>query len=270
MKAWTLITTYLRIGLMNELQYRVNFFIQVLQSLISLGTGLIGLALVFQHTTDLAGWTRPELLAVMGVHILMGGLIQSLITPNMGRLMGDIQDGTLDFPLTKPADAQLIISVREFRLWQLVDVLMGLGVLGVAALEIQARLRAGETLGAVGSISLLMFVAALLLGAVMVYSFWLILTCTAFWVVRVDEMVNLFQGLYAAGRWPVGIYPDWLRYGLTFLVPVAFAVTVPAQALTGRLSGLTLLGAAGLALGLSLLARFVWKLGLKNYSGASA
>jgi len=32
-------------------------------------------------------------------------------------------------------------------------------------------------------------------------------------------MVNLFQGVYAAGRWPVGIYPDWLRVGLTFLVP---------------------------------------------------
>lgn len=255
---------------MNELQYRVNFFIQILQSFIALGTGLVGLALVFEHTPDLAGWTRPELLAVMGVHILMGGLIQAAITPNMGRLMGEIQDGTLDFTLTKPADAQLIISVREFRLWQLVDVLLGLVVVGIAAVDMQARVAAGEALGAVGALPVLMFVGALLLGGVMVYSFWLILTCTAFWVVRVDEMINLFQGLYAAGRWPVGIYPDWLRLGLTFLVPVAFAVTVPAQALTGRLNGLTLLGAAGLALLLALLARLVWKLGLKNYSGASA
>ncbi len=270
MKTWTLVTTFLRIGIMNELQYRINFFIQILQSFIALGTGLVGLALVFQHTPDLAGWTRPELLAVMGVHILMGGLIQAAITPNMGRLMGDIQEGTLDFTLTKPADAQLIISVREFRLWQLVDVLMGCVILGVAAAEIQSRVQAGEALGVVGGVSLLMFVMALLLGGVMVYSFWLILTCTAFWVVRVDEMLNLFQGLYAAGRWPVGIYPDWLRLGLTFLVPVAFAVTIPAQALTGKLNWLTLLGAAGLALLLALLARFVWKLGLKNYSGASA
>jgi ABC-2 type transport system permease protein len=86
----------------------------------------------------------------------------------------------------------------------------------------------------------------------------------------VNEMVNLFQGLYAAGRWPVGIYPNWLRIGLTFLVPVAFAVTVPAEALTGRLSWLTLLGAAGLTLLLVVLARLVWKRGVRNYSGASA
>ena len=55
--------------------------------------------------------------------------------------------------------------------------------------------------------------------AVMIYSFWLILTTAAFWVVRIDEMANLFQGVFAAGRYPVGIYPGWLKNGLTFLVP---------------------------------------------------
>jgi ABC-2 type transport system permease protein len=104
----------------------------------------------------------------------------------------------------------------------------------------------------------------------MIYCFWLMMTTIAFWVIRVDEMVNLFEGIYAAGRWPVSIYPNWMRLGLTFLVPVAFAVTIPAEALTGRLSPLTLLGAAGLALALALLARFIWKKGVRNYAGASA
>ena len=65
---------------------------------------------------------------------------------------------------------------------------------------------------------------------------------------RVDEIVELFAGVYQAGRWPVSIYPDWLRVGLTFLVPIAFAVTVPAEAFTQRLSAGTLgLAAAGRA-----------------------
>ena len=104
----------------------------------------------------------------------------------------------------------------------------------------------------------------------MIYCFWLMLTATAFWVVRVDEMVNLFEGVYAAGRWPVTVYPQWLRLILTFLVPVAFAVTVPAEALTGRLTVLTLLGALALTVLLAVLARFVWRRGVKAYSGASA
>lgn len=46
---------YLRIGAMNELQYRVNFWLQLLQSAVALVVGLVGLALVFNHTSDLAG-----------------------------------------------------------------------------------------------------------------------------------------------------------------------------------------------------------------------
>jgi ABC-2 type transport system permease protein len=256
-----LIWVYLRVGVMNELQYRVNFFLQIFQSSLALGTGLVGLALVFNHTSELGGWQRPELLAVMGVHILMGGVIQTIIQPNMERLMGDVQQGTLDYALTKPADSQLLVSIREVRIWQAVDIVMGLIVLGVAVAELQARLSVWQAAG---------FVAALLLGAAMIYSFWLILTTGAFWVVRMENVIELFQGVYQAGRWPVGIYPGWLRNGLTFLVPVAFAVTVPAEALTARLDLATLLGAALLALGLLLLARWIWRTGLRSYSGASA
>ena len=256
-----LIWTFLRIGLLNELQYRVNFFIQLLESAIGLGVGLFGLSLVFGHTTNLAGWTRPELLAVMGVHILMGGYIRAFIQPNMQQLMGDIQEGTLDFTLTKPEDSQTLISVRSIRLWQMVDMVVGGVVLGIAVAQIGEGVSVWQALG---------FAAALLLGGVMLYSFWLILTSIAFWVIRVDEMTNLFEGIYAAGRWPVGIYPDWLRASLTFIVPVAFAVTVPAEALTGRLTWQTLLGASVLALALLLVARLVWRRGLRAYSGASA
>ena len=252
---------YLRIGILNELQYRVNFFIQMGQSLVSLATGLIGLWLVFSHTTALNGWTRPELLAVMGIHILMGGVIQAAIQPNMDRLMDEIRDGALDYALTKPADAQALVSIREFRLWQLTDVLVGFIVLFVAVYQYQGAVGVWQSLG---------FAAALAMGGVLVYCFWLMLTSTAFWIVRVDYMINLFQGLYAAGRYPVGIYPRWLKTGLTFLVPVAFAVTVPAEALTSRLTPLTLLGTLGLTLLFILLARLVWRLGLRNYSGASA
>lgn len=261
MSYFRLLYIYLRVGVMSELQYRVNFFVQLVQSLIALVTGLIVLSLVFSYTTELAGWSQAELLAVMGVHILVGGIIKTAIQPNMERLMGDVQQGTLDYTLTKPEDSQLLISVRETRIWQMVDVVMGAIVLGTAVVQLGER---------VGLLQALGFAAALVLGGFMVYSFWLMLTTGSFWFVRVDNVLELFQSMYQAGRWPVGIYPDALRLSLTFLVPIAFAVTVPAEALTGRLTWQTLLGAAGLALVLFVLARWVWYTGLRNYTGASA
>ena len=137
MRALKLFGVFFRVGALNELQYRANLAVQVFQSIISLLTGLAVLALVFGQTTDLAGWTQAELLAVMGVHILMGGLIGAAVQPNMERLMGDVRQGTLDFILTKPEDSQVLISVREFRIWRLVDVVIGAVVLVIAIVRIQ-------------------------------------------------------------------------------------------------------------------------------------
>ncbi len=82
-----------------------------------------------------------------------------------------------------------------------------------------------------------------------------------------DEIVDLFAGVYQAGRWPVSIYPDWLRVGLTFLVPIAFAVTVPAEAFTGRLTPGTLALAAAFAVGLLVVTRLLWRTGLATLLG---
>jgi ABC-2 type transport system permease protein len=261
MHSLRLVWLFLRISALNELQYRVNFFLQLLQSLIALGTGLVGLSIVFQYTDSLRGWTHSELLAVLGVYTLTGGVIRTLIQPNMERLMEDIRAGTLDYALTKPADAQLLVSVREVRIWQATEVLLGLIILAVAVVRLQRGLSVWELLG---------FLVALALGGLMIYAFWLIITTGAFWLVRMHNVLELFGGMYRAGQWPVGVYPNWLRVGLTFLVPVAFAVTVPAEALTGRLALETLLGAAGLCALLLIIARLWWRVGVRSYSGASA
>jgi viologen exporter family transport system permease protein len=253
--------TFFRIGALNELQYRANFAVQIFQSVIALLTGLAVLALVFGQTGDLAGWSQAELLAVMGVHILMGGIIGTAIQPNMERLMGDVRQGTLDFILTKPEDSQVLVSVREFRIWRLVDVVIGAVVLAVAIVQIQGSLGLGTALA---------FAFALVVGATMIYCFWLILTTAAFWIVRMDEIHELWDGIYQSGRWPVAIYPGWLRISLTYLVPIAFAVTVPAEVLTGRLTLETLALATAFAVALVLVSRWWWRFGLKRYAGASA
>ena len=260
-RALRLAGTFLRVGILNELQYRVNFAFSLVQSLISVGTSIAVLALVFGNTDSLHGWTAGELLVVMGVYVLVGGLIKMIVQPNMQQLMEDIQQGTLDFVLTKPADGQLLVSLRRVQLWQGVDIVVG-GVLIVIA---TVRLP-----GTVPALAVAAFVLALALGSVAIYCFWLLLSTVAFWVTRLDPIVELFDGMYQAGRWPVSIYPGWLRVGFTILVPLAFAVTVPASALAGHGSGWLVLGSIGFTAALAAVTRLVWRLALRRYSGASS
>jgi ABC-2 type transport system permease protein len=122
----------------------------------------------------------------------------------------------------------------------------------------------------VGAVQALGFGVALLAGGAIVYSFWLLLATLVFWFVRIDNILVIFQSVYEAGRWPVGIYPGWLQMVLTFLVPVAFAVTVPAEAVVGRLTPESLLGAVLLAVVMLTISRQFWRIGVRHYSGASA
>lgn len=252
---------YLRVGTLNELQYRANFFIQLVQSLLALGTGLVVLALVFDRTEELGGWSRPQLLAVLGVFTLMGGIIRSVIQPNMQRLVDEIRLGTLDYLLLKPEDGQVLTSIRDVRIWQAVDIVVGAIVVVAAVVQLEPG---------VGWVEVASFLGLLAVGALAIYCFWLLLASAAFWLVRMDEVQELFIGVYRAGAYPIGIYPGWLRVGLTFLVPLALAVTVPAEAITGRLEAGTVALALAVTAALVLISRRVFRMGLRRYSGASA
>jgi ABC-2 type transport system permease protein len=256
-----LLWIHLRLGVMNELQYRTNLIIQLVQSTVGLATALLGLGIVFSKTDSLAGWRPAELLAIVGVYTLVSGITQLVVRPSLARFMEDVRLGTLDFTLTKPVDAQALVSMRQIEVWKLVDVVVGFVVLGVAIAQLGTSIGLAEAA---------MFLVALLAGVTIIYSFLLILATCAFWFVRLDNILNIFQSMYEAGRWPISIYPPWLRTALTFLVPIGFAITVPTEGLVGRLTSPNLLGAIALAVALPLVARVFWKIGVRHYSGASA
>jgi ABC-2 type transport system permease protein len=249
---------FVRLGIANELTYRTNFFVQVVQSLLELGVALAGLAIVFAHTTTLGNWRPVELLMLLGVYFLVGGAINVLLQPSMQHLMQDIQQGTLDFTLVKPEDTQVLMSISRIYIWELVDVVLGLIVLGVGLAHLDSAIGFGQVLA---------FVVTLLAGGAILYSFWLDLATCAFWFVRVESMLAIFQNMYQSGRWPISIYPSWL---LTVLIPVGLVTTVPAEALVGRLSWEVVAGMVGLGIGMLVVSRWFWRLGVRHYTGASS
>ena len=253
--------TFAKLGVQNEAAYRANFWIQIFESLLNVGSALASVSLVFSRTDVLAGWRPAELVALLGVYFTVYGAIHVVIAPSLTKFMEDVRSGSLDFVLTKPVDAMFLASTSEIRVWKLVDLGLGLVILGFGLSAMGDRIGWLETVG---------FLVALVAGAATVYAFWMILSTCAFWFVRLDNVLQIFWSMYQAGRWPVGIYPRWLRIGLTAVVPVALAVTVPAEALAGRLTLANLALSCGVAVVLLAVSRWFWLRGLRHYSGASA
>jgi ABC-2 type transport system permease protein len=155
----------------------------------------------------------------------------------------------------------MLFFVREVQLWQAVDIPVGAVIIAFVIAWLG---------GGVGALDVLAFAIALFFGAVLLYCFWLVLATGSFWVVRMWFLPELFEGIFQTGRWPIGIYPGWLRFGITFLVPIAFAITVPAEAVTSRLDWQTLLFAALFTVAAFAFSRWFWRFGLRHYTGASA
>lgn len=262
MRHLKLIAYFARASAQNELAYRANFWINLLHALLNLGTGVLGLAVLFGQVEAVRGWTWPAALALLGVYLTVGALRNLFIGPSLDALAGldgEIWAGRFDFTLLRPVDVQFLASFRYWRPLALLDLVLGLGVLGAGAFHMQHSL----TLAHLGA-----FLLTLIAGVTILYAILLALTALFIWSPGF-LFTWAFDALFQMARYPLGLYPGWLRLALTWIVPVGVITTIPAQALAGELSSGMLLGSVALALAFFVGASALFRLGLQRYTSAS-
>lgn len=252
---------FARVSVQDDAAYRVDFATRVVFSALQVCGELVTIWTIFSNTTSLGGWNVYEVLTLLGVFRVMTGVIAMLIAPNMRLLMEDIRDGKLDYAIVKPVNTQFFVSVRRFVMWRVTDIVLGFGLVTFAGMRLASDLSPGQVL---------LFAVMLGAGITIVYSFWLALGTCAFWLTRITNIEVVFWSVFEAGRYPVHIYPPWIRYGLTYLIPLAFLTTIPAGSLVGRADPVSVgTGVVAAAVSLAAASAF-WRFGLSRYSGASA
>jgi ABC-2 type transport system permease protein len=255
-----LLRLFFRTELQYELEYRLNLVLEILQTVVVTATSVGAVLVLFSYTTVLNGWDLGAMLILLGCFYLVQGFGELVLQPSFEKFMEHVRLGTLDFALLKPAPAQFLVTLRHFQVVQLAQMGLGATVVAVGLPRIAS----------VGPFEVIGFAIALACGFVLIYALLLALSTFAFWFVRVDNLMALYWSFMDAGRFPVDVYPGWLRVTLSSAVPIGVAVTVPAQAISGRLD---VLGLGLLAVGTFAafgLASWFWRLGLRSYTGASA
>ncbi|MEH2452859.1 ABC transporter permease [Nostoc sp.] len=242
-----------------ELEYRINFFIATLSSLGNLAGSLFGLFLFYRTGYTFSGWSWEAALVVLGIFTLLQGFSATFLASNLNRIVRHVQEGTLDFILLKPIRSQFWLSTHTLSPWGLPDLVFGSIIIGYA----------GKRLG-VGIDNYLLGVLPLLFSLVILYSLWFLLGATSIWFVKIYNVTEVLSGLLEAGRYPIAAYPTAYRFFFTFVMPVAFLTTVPAQALLGRSEISWLIGAAILAVALFLVSTWFWRFALRFYTSASS
>ena len=256
-----LLAVQLRASLQLTMQYRADFLIGAFMAIFWMAWNLAPLLVVWAKRPSIAGWTLDEALLVTAWFMFLKAVLEGAVQPSLLAVVEHIRKGTLDFVLLKPADAQFLVSTAKFEVNQIVDAIgaVGLGVYAFAAL---GRTPTASQLG----IALLLTMAS----AGLLYALAIFVISAAFWVVRLDNLIYLFNSIFDAARWPATVFRGLWRIVFTFVIPLALMTTYPALAVLGRLHVQTATAALGGALAFMLLSRLVWLRAIGHYTSASS
>ncbi len=242
-----------------EMEYRANFVLATISSVGNLIGSVFGLFLFYRGDYQFEGWSWSEALIVLGIFTLLQGVASILFNPNLNRIVEHVQKGTLDFILLKPISSQFWLSTRVLSPWGLPDLLFGSLIV----------LYAGQQL----NLSLIAYGLGLIplaLGIMSLYGLWFILGATSIWFVKIYNVTEVLRGLVEAARFPIVAYPVIYRFFFTFVIPIVFLTTIPAEVVLGRVEWIPILGAAVLAMGSLMGSHFFWRFALRFYTSASS
>ncbi len=246
-------------GLMQAMEYRVGFMIGILANACDFIFGLAQYVLFFSAAKSIAGWNTSQMLTLYGVFMTLFSLHFIFLYPNLEAMSRLVNRGELDLALLKPASAQVILSFRHLSFdefgsfFAAQTLLVSLVLTGIIHLTLD---------GAVG------FLVALFCGLSFIYAMFLILMSLAIVFEKMQNTAELLWSLFSLARYPVDVYPRWMRSLFLAVIPIGFISSVPAATIC-RGSDWRVLG-SGILLSLVFLslARWSWVRALRGYCSA--
>lgn len=253
--------------LRSALEYPVPLTLNILATIALTGLDLVAVTAVFANVDALAGWSLAEVLLLYGVG-QTGFYLADLVGGQLDQLPDLVRSGRLDVLLLRPRRVLFQMFAQD------VD-LRGVGKILQAAVALAVGLATAELAVAPVEVALRLVVA--LVGGMAIYlGIWVVTTSITFWLVDSREVSAAFTyGGRQSASYPLGIYSDWLRTLMRFVVPLAFTAYYPTLGLLGRddpLGGASWLAWCGplVAVAVGLVALVVWSTGIRAYRSVGA
>ena len=212
-------------SLRSEFQYRANAIMSVIGGIIYQLTGFVVVWIIVDRFDTIGGWSLAEITFLYGMRLTSHGIFY-LCFSQLFELDRVLITGEFDRFLVRPISPLLQLFTRKLRVNCFGDLIGGAALLAFATrgLDIDwSPLAGGYLLLAVAGGALVEGAVQITLGSL---SFRFLTT------VALRSTVNEVFNQY--GNYPQRIFPEVLRYLLTFTLPVAFVAYFPASALLNR------------------------------------
>ena len=116
-------------NLVREMEFRSNFFLLLFTQMFWTVLQLVLVEVAFQFTGNIVGWTKYEIIALIGFYRIAKGFFDIFFYPNVMYLPDSVNRGELDYVLTRPINSFFLTVTRRQFLENISPVLAGLGIL---------------------------------------------------------------------------------------------------------------------------------------------
>ena len=258
-----LIKSFIRVSIQQDVSYRANFWINLLHSILNLTVAVLAVVILFGQIKTLNGWDLSATLGLVGVYLTVSAFRGLFIGPSLEALVGlgqEIWSGQFDFSLLRPLNTQFLVTFRIWRLYAILDLLLGFAVIAYAVALNPLTIH---------WLQWIYFFIALLAALVTLYAILLAFSALVFWSPGF-LFTWVFDSIFQLARYPISIYPPVIKVLLTWIIPIAVITTIPAQALSGQSGISAVLTALSVAVILFLFASWMFQKGIKRYHSASS
>jgi ABC-2 type transport system permease protein len=247
-----------------EAQYRGNLALWILGGLAYQGVGFAFIWVIIGQFGSLAGWPLGEIAFLYGMRLTA----HALFTVPCGQLFTVdyiIREGQFDRYLVRPVSPFIQVITGRLTLQALGDAAGGVILLAVAARLVPV---------AWTPVTIAYLIVALIGGALVEAGVQTLIASLAFRLLSANSLRALVDDILTTfGGYPLSILPIATRFGLTFIIPLAFIAYFPASVLLGRSGQLSVpvaLAAVAPVAGAALfaVALWVWRREINHYTSS--
>jgi len=262
------LTSYLRIWLasarysvIRTLMFRGDFFIWSMVELFWMSVNLLLISVIYQHTDSIAGWSKYEMLLLVGTAMLVQRLLMGFFWSSLFEMGRNVRTGAFDFFLAQPGHPLFMASTRKLDPDGLVNSFLALGVVAYAAHRLGLH---------PGALDLALYAILILAGLVVHYSILVLTMSLSFWLKSAQNIEGSYFTIAEFSRLPREAFRGVTSVLFVWLLPAVVVGNAPARTLLHGFQpawALWLLAAAAVWFSLAVL---VFNRGLRNYSSASS
>lgn len=250
-----------RYSIVRTLMFRGDLLVWSLVELFWMTVNLLLVAVIYSHTSSIAGWSEYQMVLLVGSSMLIQRFVMGLFWTNLFELGRNIRTGAFDFFLAQPGHPLFMASTRKLDPDGLLNSVIAMAVVLFAVRRLHLH---------PGPLDVAAYAGLIVAGILIHYSILVLTMSLTFWLKSAQNIEGIYFTLTEYSRVPREAFRGAANVVFVWLLPVVVVGNAPARTILHGFEPAWALWLLGVAAGWFGLAIAAFNLGLKRYASASS